>query len=460
MGEFRYSNEELNINKVLKMNQTQSEELSNDPALHETRAAADQAIADSLALLESLGKPVNLKKAPTKPLKITPVEEPWEELVRQAEEEFPDRVELEDIMTEEEIARAFAEAEAINREFAQKTGILNPTDLAFLTVATALQVCKTLLFPTMAELFGYGESFDPATRKKHDDESIKNAQRTATDKYRDKKLEKHETGHWINLLYQTPPYDITKGSKDLGINMGGAYHRLYTLGHDPILGWLFGTMNILTDTITFNNFSTLRVTRKPMRITPQKVPVGIMVKESIEWVQADFLNLPAAVFAEAQHLKSDAFTKCGLPVPVLAAFNETFANELYRSHYDALCLARDAKITGASLLVSRLFDMLITLVHGLFRREDEDRRVYEVRTRKILLLSNSIASSCSAIRTAVTKNPKNLDIGGILNTVAHLFGDLRFMAKVKREFIEAELSSALQAELNEIDSLLAELSAP
>lgn len=63
-------------------------------------------------------------------------------------------------------------------------------------------------------------------------------------------MRKHPTGYWINLLYQTPPYDITVGAPDLGINMGGAYHRLYTLGHDPVLGWIFGTANILADTIT------------------------------------------------------------------------------------------------------------------------------------------------------------------------------------------------------------------
>ena len=41
--------------------------------------------------------------------------------------------------------------------------------------------------------------------------------------------------------------------------MGGKYHRMYTLGHDPILGWFFGTANILTDCITFHNFNTNRI---------------------------------------------------------------------------------------------------------------------------------------------------------------------------------------------------------
>ena len=35
----------------------------------------------------------------------------------------------------------------------------------------------------------------------------------------------------------------------------------------------------------------------------------------------------------------------------------------------------------------KLFDIIITLAHGLFRKENEDKDLFEVRTRKILLIS-------------------------------------------------------------------------
>ena len=242
--------------------------------------------------------------------------------------------------------------------------------------------------------------------------------------------------------------------------MGGKYHRLYTLGHDPILGWIFGTANILTDCITFNNFHTNRISRvdsitgkNKMVITPETVFVGTMFRECYEEVRADYLNLPAALFAQAQHLKSDEFTKLGLPVPLLSSINENFASKLYSENYDALCFSRDVKIVGASFVVSKLFDIIISLTHGLFRNEDEDKDLYEVRTRKILLISNSIASTSSLINAAITENPKNLDIGSLLNTVTHLFTDLRFIAKIKQEFIESEISDRIQKEIAEIDEL-------
>lgn len=340
------------------------------------------------------------------------------------------------------------------------TSIINKTDLSFLAIAVALQVTKALIFPYIAEKFNYGRKVNLADRLEHNDKSIEAAHRNANDKFRDEYLEKHAAGHWINILYQTVPYDITKGSRELGINMGGRYHRMYTLGHDPILGWIFGTANILTDCITFNNFHTNRIVRvdpitgiQKMSITSETVRMEQMFSECYHEVKADYLNLPAALFAQAQHLKSDEFTKMGLPVPVLSSFNEKFASKLYSENYDALCFARDIRIVGISFVVSKLFDMIISLAHGMFKKEDEDRNLYEIRTRKILLVSNSIASTSTIIHTAITKNPKNLDIGSLLNTVTHLFSDIRFVSRIKEEFIENEISNRLMKEIREIDDL-------
>ena len=143
----------------------------------------------------------------------------------------------------------------------------------------------------------------------------------------------------------------------------------------------------------------------------------------------------------------------GLPIPILSTLNENFASELYRSNYDALCFARDVKIIGTSYVVSKIFDTVIGLAHGLYMEQGENRRLYEVRTRKILLISNAIASGSSIINAAVTKNPKRLDIGGVLNSLTRLFTDIRFMLRLKQEFIEKEIDARLQAELDEVDRL-------
>lgn len=468
MSRFKYSGDELDINKVLKMNQDISKSLLKDTDMKATRNAADSNIASSIELLRSLGKNKELTKLSTKisesnhnrTLEHRPQLEPWEKIVEQANLYESSPVILEDIMTEDEIQSAFDEAEEINNQFSRKTSIVNKTDLSFLAIATALQVAKALIFPYVAEKFNYGKSFDSSERLDHNDKILEKKHKEANDKFRDKHMGKHGTGQWINILYQTVPYDITRGSANLGINMGGKYHRLHTLGHDPVLGWIFGTANILTDCITFNDFHTNRISRidpvtgsKKMIITPEVVFMGQMFKECYDMVRADFLNLPAALFAQAQHLKSDEFTKLGLPVPLLSSINEDFASKLYSENYDALCFARDAKIVGASFVVTKLFDIIISLTHGLFRKTDEDKDLYEVRTRKILLISNSIASTSTIINTAITKNLKKLDIGSLLNTITRLFSDVRFIMNIKKEFIESEISNKLMKEIAEIDTL-------
>lgn len=70
------------------------------------------------------------------------------------------------------------------------------------------------------------------------------------------------------------------------------------------------------------------------------------------------------------------------------------------------------KLVGGSAGISIFIDLIIGLVHGLFNKEKINKDLYEVRTRKILLISNSIASTSNIIQTMITKNPKNLDIGG------------------------------------------------
>ena len=249
MGQFKYSKDELDMNKVLKMNQDISSDMMNDLEQKKKRELADSNIDSSIELLRSLGKNEDIIKLSddvtnnnNRRLEHAPILESWEEIVAQANLIEPNIVQIEDFMTPDEIQKAFDELGEINAKFSKKTSIVNKTDLAFLVIATALQVTKSLVFPYVAEKFGYGESFDPKDRLDHNDKSIEKKHREANDKFRDKKLKKNPTGQWINMLYQTVPYDITKGSNELGINMGGRYHRFYTLGHDPILGWLFGNM--------------------------------------------------------------------------------------------------------------------------------------------------------------------------------------------------------------------------
>ena len=372
-------------------------------------------------------------------------------------------------------------SKSINEEFSRKTSIKNKLDLSFLAIAIALEVAKGLLYPIIAEKAGYGDSFDPDQRLEHNDKSIEEAHKKANDAYRDKYAQKRGAGKWTEFLYRTVPYDTTVGTGLMeDVNLHGGAHRLYTLGHDPILGWIFGTANILTDVITISpgavvekatkskldqvakiaTIRSYRVERVPkLKVTPERVPMYVMFQESYEVARQDPMNLPAAIFAEGQHLKSDLNTKVGIPVPVIETFAPDFASRLYSEHYDALCFARDMKIIGKSAIVSILIDTVIGLVHGLYYNPQKDgsKDLFEVRTRKILLIANTIGTSSNLIFSYFTGNAKAIDIGGLLITLTHLFSDTRFFLKVKKEFIENKLYEKIESEIKELDKIEEEL---
>ena len=148
MSRFQYSEQEKDLNKVLKMNQDRSLSLRNNSDMAATRQAADATIDSSLELLQSLGKVADVEKlkqeitaqGTQRRLEHRPELEAWDEIVRQANEYCPTLVALEDIMSASEIDASFRELDTINKEFSRQTSLINKTDLSFLAIATALQV--------------------------------------------------------------------------------------------------------------------------------------------------------------------------------------------------------------------------------------------------------------------------------------------------------------------------------
>lgn len=346
----------------------------------------------------------------------------------------------------------------IDAQFELATG-LNKTDVAFLLLATALQIGRWVI---IGEINGAVSKQIEESRTAHDDQSIKDMEKEKRNEYKEKHQDdphkKSSHRDWANIVFDSVPYDITRGSTQFGINMEGGYHRIHTLGHDPVLGWIFGTMNILSDTITLDKTYGLRTFKVEMMEKPKRWTGAYTVTQgfldAIDSIKEDENRLPAAVFAQAIHLKSDEYTKLGLPVPLLEAFAPNTASKLYKEGYDTLRLMKDIAVVGIQAVVSVLINLLITKIHGLFYNSNEcpNRELYEVRTRKILMWSNIIASSSNVVAVAgmemaayFTENPElakkgwqYLDIGGYIVTMYRIISDTKFIHRVKKEFLEKE----------------------
>lgn len=245
-----------------------------------------------------------------------------------------------------------------------------------------------------------------------------------------------------DILFQSVPYDaITTGPHVSATGLSGTTHRYRTLGHDPILGWVFGTANIMTSSLTKYNFETYQV--RDMQII-RHYPLGIpgMFENAAKYTQKNPSLLAAAVARQAIHFGSDYFTKQGLPVPLVAIVNNDLAkNMVLKGNVDMWSIFR-----GAAL--SALINQLIAAIHQLFYREKRDGSftLYEVRTRKILSGSNLLASGSNVIVTAVTQDARKLDVGGMLITISRIVSDYRFIHEIKKDFLKNELYDRITGE--------------
>lgn len=349
----------------------------------------------------------------------------------------------------------------LDREFESQTG-LNGDDISFLFFATALQVARGVL---IAKIRGAVDQKISNSRVKDNDDSIKRMERQKRDKYKERhdvkqdgkwehiESEKYRT--WLQLVYDGVPYDVTVGSPNFGVNMKAGYHRVHTLGHDPVLGWLFGTVNIISDTITLDDFRTYKVAYSPKpKHWVSKTKLRDAFAMAVESIKEDDKRLPAAIFAQALHLKSDEFTKNGLPVPLLETFDPELAGKLYKDGYDSLCLLEDIAVIGTQAVVAILINLIITLIHGLYYdpNKNDSRDIYEVKTRKIILYSNIISSASNLIwvgGNAIAENEatiKDLDIGGLMITMYRLVKDTEFIRNVKEEFVFGGFNKMIQGE--------------
>ena len=347
--------------------------------------------------------------------------------------------------------------ENLDAEFERQTG-LDKTDVKFLFFATALQIGRWVVINKVNQ---YATEKMDSSRLKDNDSSIKKMEHEARDKYKEKhdgkwahnKSEKYPT--WLEIVYDGVPYDVSIGSPKFGVNMEAGYHRIHTLGHDPLLGWLFGTMNIISSTITLDDFRTYKVSANPKpKHWEYQTNVLDGFRMAIESIKEDDKRLPAAIFAEAIHLKSDAFTKNGLPIPVLETFAPDLAGKLYKSNYDSLCLMKDIAVVGTQAVGVILINMVISLIHGLYYDPEKysSRDVYEVKTRKILLYSNLISTASNVLwvgGNAIAGNEaawKDLDIGGIIVTMYRLVTDTKFIQSVKEEFVLGGFRNMIKGE--------------
>lgn len=373
----------------------------------------------------------------------------YEELVELAiENGYDTSFHVEDILTSEELEEIDRRKEEIDNSFKSATGIFNRVDLSFLALATALQCVRQYC------LTPFHERYDDQTAAKKAEKNSK----------KHKKVDERNHNLYcpsLEEIWGRPvPFDAIIGSKEYEALKGGGKlgHRATAIGHDPIIGLVVGTANIATSTLTTYKMKSYHIGTKNKRdyfsSPASTIDVFEYTKRKIfEEGMKGKAKVVSSLIREIKHLQSDVYSKRSLPFPVLTVVNPKWCSKLADYGIDAANILDVGKQASLAALINFLIACLHRLCFPINNNADEfemENKLYEVRTRKILLLSNLLASSSNAVYVALTHDTSKLDVGGMLITITRLFSDIRFIAKVKQEFIENQINAQFEKELQEL----------
>lgn len=326
----------------------------------------------------------------------------------------------------------------LSGEFQRKTS-LDARDQAIMFLAIALQIARQYCLTSFPE--------------RMDDQAAAKSIVGKTPEHSDRKHRLYNPS-LAEIINNPVPFDANIGSGGSLVGGGALGHRATAIGHDPILGLIFGTSNITTSTLTTSSMESFHIytgeisnghgTVKRDVFTKKAQTSKILVYTKDKLLHGDMNDrciVATSLVKEVIHLKSDLYTMHSLPVPIVSYYSPQLASDLALRGLDMANIVTVGKQAEYAILINTL----VALFHGLFFEgaSKSDRRLYEVKTRKVLLYSNIVASSSNLAVVALTRNLKKLDLGGLAVTLYRLATDVKFIAQVKYDFISGSYFAML-----------------
>ena len=310
----------------------------------------------------------------------------------------------------------------LDKQFCEKTG-LNSEEVALMFFAVGLQIARQYLLTKFPKRLSDKEAAKKVKGKKEEHSNRKH-------RYYNPSLEE--------IASNPVPFDANIGSNGNLKGGGKMGHRVTTLGHDPILGLIFGTANIATSTLTTSSFLSFHIYTENKRdyfkskASTYKVLEATVNKTLYQGIEGKKI-IATSFIKEIIHLQSDMYTKNSLPIPFISAMNHKLASKLAERGLDMANILTVSKQVTYAMFINDIIAML----HSLFYdgNTEMEEKLHEVKTRKIIAYSDMIASASNLGVVAFTKNLNLLDIGGIGVTILEFIKYREFQKKVKEEFI-------------------------
>lgn len=439
MSKYKYSEDEQEINNVLNYQSLQLENIKRNNTLD-----IDDTIKESEELLKSIGYSLeNLPKVKTnrdKPVITVPS---WEELCVEAKETVGDNTTLEILFTDEELRNNELYIHMLNKEYSE-IHRLDKYDISIAALAGILSATVDILLVGIPKKTSAGIKGGPLSNYVRD--------------WFDKKFPPNEMEKLAQSKISKVPYDAqdNRNTTTYVDGLSSYYHRLLSLGHDPLLGFIFGVFDILTGRMTTIDKN------------------GKIVSQIMEnYGDRTEMNIFEAIAKQIIHLKSDITTSMGLPVPLMSLFNllqfgsigeaeQTIAEIVQGMYYEGYDF-----IHFCSMSIPVMITEVIIRIGYAFKRIKEGHSIKESipfsldrekhpKLATMLFIGHSSATAINAGKVFFTKNPMAINYPQWIEFAKYSYKQLKWglleKPKLQDKYVRGKINEELQEVYEDIDN--------
>lgn len=388
-------------------------------------------------ILKSRGYDLPQRKDSVAPLnkRRVVVVRPWNEILEEADKFVVGECEIESIFTEEELQQNKEAVRLMNEEFNQ-IDHLDKVDVAIGALAGMVGAAVDILMVGIPEKTPEGLKAGPLSNYIRD--------------YFDRKFPEEEMQKLANSKESKVPFDAQDNRHTI-IRVEGLsayYHRLLQLGHDPVLGFVFGVADILTGRMT----------------TIDKT--GKVVSQVMEnYADRKETEIFRALAKQIAHFKSDVTTSMGLPAPFMSMFNllqfgnigeydQTIAEIVQGMYYEGYDFIHFCSMSIPAMLVE-----VIVRMGYAFKRINEGHAIKDSipvslnrekhpKLATMLFLGHSAATAVNAGKVAFTENPMAINYAQWIAFTKYSYSQLKWAVMEKPVMRDAYVTGKIYEEMN------------
>lgn len=430
----RGENTEQEINKVIIHHDMMLKEIQNQ---RENAPKFDASAAEEI--LRSRGYDLPQKKRTTVSLakRRAVVIRPWNEVFAEADRFVSGECDIKSIFTEEELQQNTEAIHLMNIEFNQ-IHRLDKVDVAIGALAGMVGSAVATLMVGIPQKTSEGLKAGPLSNYIRD--------------YFDRKFPEEEMQKLANSKESKVPFDA-QDNRHTTIRVEGLsayYHRLLQLGHDPVLGFVFGVADILTGRMTTIDKN------------------GKVVSQVMEnYAERKETEIFKALAKQIAHFKSDVTTSMGLPVPFMSLFNllqfgnigeydQTIAEIVQGMYYEGYDFIHFCSMSIPTMLVE-----VIVRMGYAFKRISEGysikdsipvslNREKHPKLATMLFLGHSAATAVNAGKVTFSENPMAINYPQWIAFTKYSYSQLKWAVMEKPSMREAYVSGKIYEEMQKV----------